>query len=327
MTEEMNNVELENKGMDNVVDSQSLQEEYLFINCKFNYGGRIKNYGFINLVIDIKAKSLIKVSALLTSDRDIWDINLHISFFKDELDEFIEKSASTEDNELRLKIRDSLDVAGLIEANRDEAVERILKETIENIMQEAVTLNLVIERVNKEELKVTYPNLFTKTEDLDDKESKNYKNNNLDGTTNNGKLNMDIKLRCNPVISPVKGKKVTELNLGDEIVVKVNDDRDVSKDIVEMLEKNEDGDIIGLIREINYNEELDRYNIVVQFRSSIFGELVVEPELKIKYNQAINEELENGKKEAMELDQNMLIIGIFATIMIILIFGAVIFYT
>ncbi|PRX32521.1 hypothetical protein BX659_10470 [Orenia metallireducens] len=328
MTEEMNNVEVEDKEMDNGVETQGLQDGYLLINCKFNYGGRTKNYGFINLIIDIKSKSLIKASALLTSDRDIWDINLHISFFKDELDEFMERTATTEDNDLRLEIKDNLDVTGLVEANNNEEIERIVQETIENIIQEAVSLNLIIERINQEELRVIYPQLLNKKEGVADKEAtSNNDKDALDGATNNGKLNIDIKLNCTPIISPVKGRKITELNLGDELIVKVNDDREISKSIVSMLEKNEDGDLIGMIYEINYNKELDRYNVLVQFKSNIFGNLVIDPELKVKFNKTIIENESNQREGLKEIDQNILIIGIFAAIMIILILGVVIFFT
>jgi len=328
MTEEMNNVEVEDKEMDNIGNTQGLKEEYLFVNCKFNYGGRTKNYGFINLIIDIETKSIIHSSAVLTSDREIWDINLHISFFKDELDELIEKSAVTEDKDLRLEIKENLDVVALVEADNDQEIERIIKEAIENVIQEAVSLNLIIEKANQEELKLIYPELFAKKSDSTSKEDDlSNDNSSLDGIINSGKLNIDIKLNCTPVISPVKGRRITELNLGDELVVKVNDDREISKSVASILEKNEDGDVVGLIREINYNEELDRYNVLVQFKSNIFGNLVVDPEVKVKSHKVIAEDEKTKKEGSIEIDQNLLIIGIFATIMVILIFGAVIYFT
>lgn len=316
-------IEMETSEINPKDNLQALEENYLILNGKFNYGSRIKNYGFFSICVDIKSKELIKIISLSGSNRDIWGINLQVDSFRKDLDEIVSNFGYGNNNTLKIKLKDELDfteIIRLVNSNQLKEIEIIIQEIIESVIQEPVNLKLDVESVNKERVKDSYPELSLEKNEEEE----------IDNKDNNGqspkkeKLNIDIKLNCQPIVSPVKGKRIKDLNLGDEIIVKVTDERDVSKSLSQILEGDK-GEIVGIIKEISFNEELGRYKVLVQLNSQIYGSLIVDSEVKIKTKEIISTDIEDDE-EGLVVDQNILIIAVFLLIMVMLLVGITIYY-
>ncbi|TDX48904.1 hypothetical protein [Orenia marismortui] len=296
--------------------SNNSKDNYLIILAKFSYGSRIKNYGFLNIVVDFEVQALTKVILLLGSNKDIWDINLNPNLFRGEIDELNDDSNYRADD-FKSKLKESLDIQNLIELSTLEQTEELnglVKENIEDIIQEQINLKMTTTYINQEELNNIYPELKVVEEvDLNDVELGEESSN-----TSKEKLNLDIELKCTPVISAVKGKKIDDLDLGDEIFVKITDQREVSNSIADLLGDNPK-ELTGKIVEVNFNQELDRYNVLVQFKPNIYGNLVVEPELKIKANKVIENSLNTkDNNQEIKFDKDLMIISAIVLTIIIL---------
>ncbi|WP_018249243.1 hypothetical protein [Orenia marismortui] len=296
--------------------SNNSKDNYLIILAKFSYGSRIKNYGFLNIVVDFEVQALTKVILLLGSNKDIWDINLNHNLFRGEIDELNDDSNYRADD-FKSKLKESLDIQNLIELatlEQTEELNGLVKENIEDIIQEQINLKMTTTYINQEELNNIYPELKVVEEvDLNDVELDEESSN-----TSKEKLNLDIELKCTPVISAVKGKKIDDLDLGDEIFVKITDQREVSNSIADLLGDNQK-ELTGKIVEVNFNQELDRYNVLVQFKPNIYGNLVVEPELKIKANKVIENGLNTkDNNQEIKFDKDLIIISAIVLTIIIL---------
>ncbi|GAB6138110.1 hypothetical protein [Halanaerobaculum tunisiense] len=303
--------------------TKARESDYLWIKGKFNYGGRNKTYGLLSCILDLTEENMTGLDLLVT-DEGI-DIQLGVS-----LDQFIEVINNSITDYRSSKSKEKL-VSSLTTAEIDqlltaeerlEAATEIFKEKLETIIQETIKINLELESITESEVKEKYPDLFTTEEPAEEEEQLEEAEEKEVEPEDDGLLNAKLVLKCSPVISAVRGKKITNLQLQDRVVVQVVDNRSVGQDIADLLQQ-ERGQVTGVLEGIEYNQELDRYKISVRFKQNIYGKLVVDPEVKL----AIPEEDMVTKQEdtssGFDLDQEVFILfgvlGIIA-LLIILIF-------
>ncbi len=102
-------------------------------------------------------------------------------------------------------------------------------------------------------------------------------------------------LKCVPVVDPIAGKTIRELSTGSTIMVKINDDREFSKFIVDALKSIRmvrDNEVSAVIVNAE-STQANNFLISVELARGIFGKLVVAEGVKI----AVGEEPEIQKKK------------------------------
>ncbi len=281
------------------------KEDYYALAGKFSYGGRVKNYGLFIILLNYDSKNTIKTTALLSSRKEVGEVDLATDLFNVEIEELI-KSFGYKENNFKLELMNHLQTDTIIKItdklNNKKELQLLLKELIENILQEQINLDFIVKGINKFQINKMYPELFaveSEVEDIIVEGEVELEDNNQDG------LNIDIKLNCLAVISPVKGKKAGELSIGENIAVTISDQREISQSIGELLERDQEH-IIGRVESINLKGDSERFELLLQFKPNIYGRLVVDSQVKIKtIGDSYNNEVSNSKQE---IDQNLVLI-------------------
>ncbi|MCK8828377.1 hypothetical protein MWH25_11635 [Natroniella acetigena] len=295
-------------------------EDNLIVCGRFSYGGYSKTYGLFVIVIDSKERRFIKLNLALSSKAELKEVDKQ-KFIKKL--ESLAKEESHDEQEFASDLKRSFSEQEVDELVRwgqfDVATEikKLLKEKLEDLIQEQISLEVKFELKDEEELQKIYPELFPEhelnKEDEDNAEAEELGENN--------KLGLEITLSCSPIISPTSGKKATDLNIEDKLVVKVIDEREVGQYLSGLLQEKQ-GRVVGTIIEINFNEESQRYSIRIKFGPNIYGKLIVEPEVKLTYL-AKNEELNKQEADSVAkitVDKNLLfLIAGVAIIIVILV--------
>ncbi len=94
-----------------------------------------------------------------------------------------------------------------------------------------------------------------------------------------------VLLKIEPILSPIKGTPVNELQIGDQIMVKITDEREIGNYLASLLGAKENENLIPIpttIMEINRQEETGNIMIMVQFGPGIAGRMYVPPEIKLE---------------------------------------------
>ncbi len=107
-----------------------------------------------------------------------------------------------------------------------------------------------------------------------------------------------VLLKVEPIVSPVKGIAVSELQIGDPVKVKIIDDRDIGSYLNNLLggitETGDIKEVIANVKSIEKNLDTDNYNVVVEFGPGIGGVMNLAGEIKILT--PISEELDKINK-------------------------------
>ncbi|WP_408955619.1 hypothetical protein [Natroniella sp. ANB-PHB2] len=305
-------------------DKAVLPDDNLVVYGRFSYGGYSKTYGLFFIVVDSEERKIIKLDLDLSSDAELKNIDLEL-----DNQEFIEKiklvtkEGRYDKHEFISDLKRSFseeEIDELIkwgQLDLKAEIEGLIKEKLEDLIQEQIDLEARFKLEGEEELQKNYPELFPEQEkseeDKDDIE--------LEEAEGDDKLGLEISLNCSPIISPTRGKKANNLKVGDKLIVKVTDEREVGQYLSDLLQEKK-GQVVGVIIEIDFNEESQRYLIRIKFGPNIYGKLVVEPEVKLTYL-AKNEKLSKQETDSMAeitVDKNLLfLVAGVVIIMVILI--------
>ena len=230
------------------------KKEYLIFQGKFYYGNRSKEHGILLGIVHIQEGEIIRLNLALSTAHKLRKIE-HDSDNKYFIEFF--KNVSLKDRSQAVNIKLNLEtefktigINKLLEYNRDD-FEELMQEVIEDTVQERINLKLEYNLRSRTEMKEIYPKLF------DDKEDE--------------KAEKDlVKLSCEPIIAPVDGKKVSDLNTGDQILVNINDSRSLYfKEELGELQEDDSERTKAWIDDINLKREEE--NITVQFMPEVYG--------------------------------------------------------
>ncbi|GAB6099994.1 hypothetical protein JCM16358_18730 [Halanaerocella petrolearia] len=296
-------------------------KEYFWTKGKFSYGGRNKTYGLINAVFNIENNQLLKLDLVITDEG--LDIGL-----EDDLSQFatiisdlkVGYRSRKRKRDLIEKIENSKREDLLIAMTEDdtEGVNEVFKEEIEEIIQESIKLEVKIEPLTISQLEETYPELFTE-EVEEDSTSEDESEENTSGLEMS---DTKLELKCSPIVSAVQGKRVTNIQVGEKLVVEVIDDRNIGQDIAELLQQQE-GKVVGAVEGVMHNQELDRYQVMLKFKGNIYGKLVVGREVKLKTLSNNKNKVDQSQPESdisFDLDQEILLLfGVLGIIILVLI--------
>lgn len=95
---------------------------------------------------------------------------------------------------------------------------------------------------------------------------------------------IEIRLKTQFAIDPVKGKTVKQLNKGEKLVVKIVDERRTGEFLTHLLGAKKEGKDVPIVGEVLRAEEMpnERFKIVVRFGPGVYGEGWVGAAIKLK---------------------------------------------
>lgn len=130
-----------------------------------------------------------------------------------------------------------------------------------------------------------------------------------------------IVLSVDPVLSPVSGTSIQDLEFGDEIQVRISDERDIADYLAELLGAKVDSIRVPIFTKIIEVKELETGDLGVftQFGPGILGMFKVPEEVKIATRGILEEKsasVEKGKKKEVN---PLIVVGGIVTVLIIFI--------
>jgi hypothetical protein len=120
------------------------------------------------------------------------------------------------------------------------------------------------------QLKRVHPDFFDGVDEEQEEED----------TTGSNKLGINITLNCIPIVSPTFGKKITELDIGSQLLIKVIDQREVGQYLNNLL-SSDVGAVVGTIEGIEFKEKSERYSVLIKLSSNVYGKIYIESEVKL----------------------------------------------
>ncbi|OCL26441.1 hypothetical protein U472_10595 [Orenia metallireducens] len=298
--------------------------DYILLQIKFSSGASShnKNYGLIGVVWNGKEGEFINNDVAL-NDKDLIS-NIELKVDPQVFIKALQKIKDQENFSLEYQIKKGLEeifnptvIFKIFKLTKEDNIEELnifIKEKLMNILEGTIDLELHIELMTKAKLRSLFPEFFQEVT-LEEVEEDNSKK---EEKLTKGDLN--INLSCVPIISATKGRKISELNIGDKLKVKITDQKEIGQYLNKLL-KNSSGTAIGVITKMAFNEKLKRYSVVVQFGPNIYGNLIVEPEVKIATTDYKTTSIKENDR--MKINKNNMIIS---SIIIIIIILAVILY-
>lgn len=102
--------------------------------------------------------------------------------------------------------------------------------------------------------------------------------------------NLTIYLDAEPIISAVKGQTIDKFKLEELIPLRVIDSREAGRYLGQIL-SNDDGLVVGVLKDAYYKEISGRYVVTVEFGPKINGRFMIEPSVRLaSYTDIFKEE-------------------------------------
>ncbi|MBM7624495.1 hypothetical protein [Sporohalobacter salinus] len=302
-----------------------VDKPFFTLQIKFETEGSNKVYGLINLVGNGKEGETLKLNVVTTYKRDLWNINVNANnkVFNQTIREVKEDSGTTYDLDVRNAFTDKLNSAQIFElfTNIKEEcypeVEGIIRDLLNPIFNKRVELEIGVSLLTKTQL--NRKTTIGMSNDKKEKEEEEEK-------AETDETQLSIYLKSAPVISAVNGCKVKDLEVGDDILVRIVDKREVGRYLGDLISTERKGIAIGNITDIYFNEESGRYTIMLEFGPKIYGKLLAEGEIKIALVEELEEKIGNqgGSEDEsnikIELDIPWVLITLFVVLIIIVVF-------
>ncbi|MCK8827200.1 hypothetical protein MWH25_05530 [Natroniella acetigena] len=300
-----------------------VDKNFVIVHGKFNYGSlHNRVYGLLSIIADGKQGEFLKYELVLSNQRELLNINLDVNnnVFMKTLDNLApEKVINNQSISLELfssfNPTEIFNLLELVQDKQKKEVKELIEEKLEDVLEENIDLEIYTNLTTKAQLKNFYSNLFPKqTPSLEGEEASDEKEEN-DG------LGMEIRLNCIPIISPTQGQKASHLKIGDELVVRITDTREVGQYLAKLLQ-NSEGVTVGKVKNISFNQDSKRYLILIQFGPSIYGQVLVESEIKLiilTEEEQIQQLTEEENKVNLNLNKETIIVGGLIALIILLV--------
>ena len=303
-----------------------VDKRYVVIQGKFSYGGYNKYYGLFILIADGKNGEVIKTELVLSNQAEDINISLRVdsNVFIKTINTF-DNSKSKPESKLRLTLNNGFNPAKLFEIldkakdNDTSGITQMIKAKLEDEVEEEVDLKLRSKVKTETQLKKLHPNFFQEDEETDDDQDKG-----------DNKLGVDITLNCIPIVSPTFGRKITELDIGSELLVKVVDRRDVGQYLNKLL-KTDVGAVVGTIEGIQFKDKSERYSVLIRLSSNVYGKIYIESEIKLATPESEQEKMSRldaaqEEKDSFIKDDMLTIMLLTGVILVLLIIIAKLYF-
>lgn len=267
---------------------------YIVIHAKLAYGGRNKNYGLADIVIDEINGEFIKLDIILSNREEVVYIEAGSKAFVK-----VFSNASPKERFDGRKFKEHLLkafskyeiflIGDLLREESYEEIKKLFREKLEDYLKEAMEFDSYIQFYRSSKLENTYPHLIISEGEVENEEADDI-----------------IGLDCLPVIDSINGKEIGTLEVGDEILVEVTDTsyQEYNNQLINLI-SDPDEKLVGVIEQMEFNENNKSHQILLHFNANIYGQLIVEAEyqLKLAFPQSSNDE--EKIEVAKDLEQEM----------------------
>jgi hypothetical protein len=289
-------------------------------------------FGALYLSYDEKKKEIKRFIGVITDDQDLGRINIerHWREFEDELYTYarnrkvdglkvdqIKKRVTGDDFLLRLS--NVLTVGRPVKA---ELLNNILVDELYNTFTDTnIALKFSIEMTDAFEL-----NRGTKQSQIGDINGSHLDSDEVDTeiekrSTRERQDKSLVVLSVDPVLSPVSGISIQDLEFGDEIQVRITDEREIADYLAELLGAKVDAIRIPLFTKIIEVKELETGDLGVftQFGPGILGMFKVPEDVKIATRGSAEEESAPVERKTKQEVNPLIVVGGIVTVLIIFI--------
>ncbi len=278
----------------------AVPKNILVIKGKF-IAQRRKLYGLFLIFYDKMRSDVAKLEGVVSVDREASRMDIHASFGS--IVEFLKRYRSESEADLWDKMEAEGLLARLNQVMTAEYWPKMIQEDKQDILERELikaydrtlakflndnqmTFKLDLENINEFQFAQSYVIEQSEPEPVQD-EPNNAEDVLEQSVPDDAAANKNfIMLQCEPEVSPVTGKEAGSLVTGDEVFVRVNDQRDIARYIKSLLlQQHEEMDLNQPIPcAVKNIKELDTGNIriFVEFGPGIHGQMVVQREIKIK---------------------------------------------
>jgi hypothetical protein len=287
-------------------------------------------YGALFFCYDEKEKSIVRVVAAVTNEKDIGSIDLGQQWpaFEEQLYEYMRTKridgAKIEqlkgrflDKEVAERISKVLKIGQPL---NEDVLNNLLVDELYNCFSDTnIAVKLQVEMTDAFELNKGQELGISEEEGtLDSEETDEEKN---DSEKQQKAEQSLIVLKVDPVLSPVKGTEIKKLEFGNNIQVRITDERDIADYLAQLLGGKVESMRVPIYTKIVEVKDLESGNVGVltQFGPGIMGMFTVPSDVKVVSKQEEEDEESvppvNGKKKELNplwvVGGIVFIIGIF----------------
>lgn len=299
---------------------RSVDRDIFIVKGKF-IGQTINLYGTFIILYNVKLKSFDKVEVLAKSEdkaaiefdfekkwdqfaedivafkkRDITEISIHEKFMN-----YINSQRTHIFFDSKLNSRKEKETS-------EEEFKRFFVDVVSAVIGDVdVAIKLRLERTDIFDVNKAKTGSFFIEEDLDEPDEQK-----IDKTSDNQFLFLDIE----PVLSPVSGKSISDIEPGDRIGVKIIDERPVASYICELLNGKDSNSnllktVFAKLKDLEKTD--DGYFLSVEFGPGIYGNSYFAEDVKIevpeedKKESRVKKEKSKSEKESKEVKENFFV--------------------
>lgn len=265
-----------------------VEKAFFTLQIKFKKPGHSNQvYGLINFIANGKAGELLNLNVVTTYSREVFDIGIEVSnkAFNQTIEEFKEEGSTSYDNEVRRNFYEKLHSADIFELfemiKRDEIrfIEGEIADVLSEVFSKQVEVDVEANLVTKTQIGQLV-NMTVESEEVSEEEEEK-------------ESQLSIHLKCSPIISAVKGTRAEDLEVGDEILVRIVDRREIGRYLADLISTEASQITPGMIEDIHFNEGSNRYTFIIEFGPNIYGKLLIDSGVKL----ATAKDLKREKKE------------------------------
>ncbi|MCK8823750.1 hypothetical protein [Fuchsiella alkaliacetigena] len=305
---------------------------FLVLQIKFQIkqsGGKV--YGLISIIANGKQGDLLSLNIATAYNREVQETNIDISneAFVQTIKQIRREQDSSYNLEIKKAFNNTLNSAKIfdlfanVKENELELVSNQLRQILGSVFESQVEVELNAEVITKAQAKQkTHLDLQIETEDIEEGATEEEQGEVAEEKEERDKLS--IYLKCAPVISAIEGVKTENLEIGEEILVRIVDKREIGRYLADLICTEENQVARGVINDIYFNEDSGRYTVMLEFGPSIFGKVLAEGEVKLALAESLeveeNEEEPEEENLKIELDLPWLLLAVLLVLIVIVVF-------
>lgn len=294
---------------------------------KIKFVTQITNYyGALLICYDSKERRIRRPAVVVTGEKDIGkvDIKSYWRDFENQLYEYARvrkvDAIKIEQIKRRLAEKEFIEklekIVSVSRAINREAINALFLDELYTIFADTnIALKIDIEQIDVFELNRGIENV----EELSESEEKTEEVRSEDRQPFKRREYSLVVLRIEPVLSPVSGRPIKELEFGDEIQVRITDERDIADYLAELLGGKVDSMRVPIHTKIIEVKPLEGGNVGVltQFGPGILGMFKIQEDAKVLTKTTETEELKS-KEERKEISPYLVTAGIVVVVIIFL---------
>lgn len=282
-----------------------------------------KIYGLFLVYYDIMRSRVVDIQGLVSTERSIsrQDVRMDYAALKEFLLDFLQNHEgdlwdNMESEGLLARINEVMNAEywpKMIEESKKEELEREIIKALDRSLMRYLNDNQLAIKVDTENInEFQYALVSQDQQETSQEQEQSNQQEEQDKEKQEGEEKEEaedrniVMLQAEPELAPVAGVEAYHLQKGEEIFVRITDERDVARYLHALLTgSQEQGEgtapkpIIGRVSSVT-ETSTGNYQILLDFGPGIMGKIVTQGEVKVK--KKLTQE-EKRKKEALKKDQ------------------------